>query len=67
MSNLQWKKGDWVVFGTFDHPHADTRDLDGTIVTIVDVAPDREEVYVDTIYGGDWYDQYNFIKAASRG
>jgi hypothetical protein len=66
-SGPPWSVGDRVMFATFDHEDADTRDADGTMGTVRAVADDPFdwiEVYSDFYFEVRGWDPFCFISEA---
>ena len=63
-----WKVGDRVMFATFDHDDADTRDADGTTGTVKAVPSDDPfddiEVYSDFYFEVREWDPFCFVSEA---
>ena len=57
----QWRVGQRVYFATFDHQDADTRELDATAATVVEIDEANQAVTVDSIYGRRTFDEYDFV------
>ena len=59
-----FKVGDRVEYATGDHDDADTRELDATSATILEVgAGPNDPIRVDSQYGTRWDDPYCFVVA----